>query len=263
MNLAPRLLAALVFVMVAGATARADDPDTIVGHFPYLSAGLIGGFNMTPVGYTDSSSAMQTANSFNGILGPDVVAEIDTHKSLLELEGFYSPVGDLRWGARAHVIFGFRSTHNVIKSIQDSPVSSSGYYTRTTEYYVHKYVPVYYGFTAGASLLSFDTTTWTSYANSSDAYSRDAAMATIVDAGLAIRSPQLELTVAPAYEVTRGNWGMHWAFGMAFPIGDHPFYFRISGDHLFGDDPYDNSGRRTAFIMMLSLGLGSSLGVGL
>jgi hypothetical protein len=263
MNLVTKVLASLVGAMVAGATAHADDPPNTVGHFPILSAGLIGGFNMTPVGYTSSLGSMETADAFNGILGPDVVAEIDSHAFLLELEGFYSAFGDLRWGTRAHVILGKRSTHNVIKSIQDSAVSSSGYYTRTTEYYVHKYLPIYYGFTAGASLLSLDTTTWTSYADTSDVHSRDAAMAAVADAGLTIRSPQLELTVAPAYEVTRGNVGLHWAFGMAFPIGDHPLYFRFTGDHLFGDDPLDNSGRRTSFIMMLSLGIGSSLGLGL
>ena len=259
----------LAVLLVASTTAYADDdasvatpatPD-VVGHFPRLSVSLVTGFDMTPVNFVDSTGLMQNDSTFNLIAAPDVMTHIDAHAFLIELEGMYNPVGDLRWVGRAHVTVGLRSKANVVKSMHDSPVDSSGYYTRTTEYYVHKFVPIYYGFTGGLSLWGFDTTTWTSYADPTDMHSRDGAVAPVADAGFTIRSPQVELTVAPQIDLSTGNMGLHWAFGLAFPIGQYPLFFRFSGDHLFGDDPVDNTGRRTAMIVMLSLGLGSSLGI--
>lgn len=258
----PRALMTVLIVIAAGGRASADDPGEgdEVGHFPLLSAGMVGGFDMTPVSFTDSTGAAQTNTTFGAIGGVQVLSDLDTHACLVELEGIANPFGDLRWMTRAHVIFGIRSHAHLVKSISDTTPDSSGYFTRTTEYYVHKYLPIYYGFTAGVSLWGFDTTTWTSYADATDQHSRDPSVVAVIDAGFTIRSPQIELTLAPAYDVAGGNTGLHWAFGMALPIGDHPLYFRFSGDHLFGDDPVDNSGRRTQNIFMMTLGLGSGLG---
>lgn len=265
-----KTLALLAVLLLATATGYADDaqpeetsaqPD-VIGHFPRLSVSFITGFDMTPVNFVDSTGLMQNDTTFNLIAAPDVMTHIDAHAFLIELEGFYNPAGDLRWLGRAHVIVGARSTANVVKSWHDSPADSSGYFTRTTEYYVHKLVPIYYGFTGGVSVWDFDTTTWTSYADATDTHSRDAAAVPVIDAGFTIRSPQVELTVAPQMELSTGTMGLHWAFGLALPIGQYPLFFRCSGDHLFGDDPVDNSGRRTAMMVMFSLGLGSSLGIG-
>ena len=242
-------------------TSSVPSPDVVV-HFPLLWVALIGGFDSTPVGYTAANGASDSLNALNGIVGPDVIMHVDTNAFLLELEGFYNPAGDLRWTARAHATFGFRDTHHLIRSISDSPANSSGYYTETTTYYVHKFVPVYLGLTAGISLWGFGTTTATSYADSTPLGSRGPAVVPVLDAALAVRSPQIEFTVGPEYSASGGNLGLRFALGVAFPIGEYPLFFRSTVDDLFGDDPTDNSGRRTSIITTFSLGMGSSLGTG-
>ena len=252
----------VVAVVVAVATtARADDSETsgkMTGHFPVLTASVQAGMDMTPVGFTDNDTPDQET-SISAVVGPDIVADFDTHKFLLELEGLYNPLGDLRWTAGAHVTFGFRTTHHLIKSISDSPANASGEFTRTTTVYTNRDVPAYFGITGGVSLWGFDTTTFSSIDGASG--SRSPSTLPVVDIGLAIQSPQLLLAIAPEYDLSGDHLGMHYAFGIGFPVGDHMLSMRFTADQLFGDDAIDNSGRRTQVIMMFSLGLSTSIGL--
>jgi hypothetical protein len=241
----------------AAGEEAASPPGDIHGHFPLLEAGFVGAFTNTPVGYILGQTA--TSDSvFGGIVGPAMQALVDTGAFLLDADGLYNLLSgqDVAWKAGAHVVAGYRSYANVVKSISDSPTSSSGYYTRTTEYYTHKFVPAYVGVSAGVTAIGLNG------ASSIDgSQRRNADNLIAIDAGFTLKSPQVEVTLAPLYEATRGTVGMRWVFGLALPIGDHLFGCRGTGEHFFGDDPVDGSGRRIQHIVTFALYLSSDFGI--
>lgn len=247
--------------------ARADTE----AHFPWARLGLAGGFSVAPVPHQELSGAPASKGVFAGIVGPMLDVHLDTGPVLINLEGVYNAVrGGVEWTGRGEIVLGAglgtRTTHNLIKSISDSSPSSSGHVTRTTEYYTHKHVPFFIGLAAGASVFRVAEVSYTAPSYDVEGgvtNTRAAATLSRVDAGFKMMSPQLELSVSPLAELTTRSYGVRWVYGMALPVGDHPFFFRFSGDHVLGDDPLDNSGRRLSTVMMFALGLGTGLGAGL
>lgn len=269
-----RLLGTLVVGLGCAALpslAYAQPSGDTVGHFPYAQAGIVGAFSIAPIPYATLSGAPDSHDDFGGLVGPQVEIHVDARAFLLNVEGTYNLVGGgVGWMGRAQVVLGkglgLRTKHHVVKSISDSKPDYAGNYTRTTEWYTHKHVPMFIGVSAAASVWQIAEASYTapSYTEPNGVTNtREAAVMPMIDAGFTMISPQLELTLAPLLDLSTGSFGIHWAYGMALPIGDHPFYFRFTGDHIVGDDPMDNSGRRMSATLMCAIGFGTGLGVGL
>ena len=243
------------------ATAHADaiQPERdVMGRFPILEAGLVAGFSMTPIPYT----MLDAHDNLSGLAGPDLHAHVDARTFLLNLQGFYNVANtDTAWKARAQLVVGARTKHRVLKSMHDSTPTSSGSFTRTTEHYLHKHVPMIIGVSAGASVVRVNETSYTSAFGDSNL--RPAATLPMIDAGFTLQSPQIKLTVGPLVSITDKIYGAHWEFGMSFPVGSMSLFWRLSGDHLVGDDPLDNSGRRFGALVLATFGLAPGYGVGL
>lgn len=250
----------LLIVATTMSVARlAHAEDEIRGHFPLLRAGVIAGFSSVPIP-TDDPDYPQT--KFGGVVGADLHAHIDARIFLLNFEGVFNALSsDLWWGARGQLVLGAglggRSYVNVIKSM--SQTQSGSTVTTTTEWYTHKKLPMFYGLHVGANILGLRESTSPDYASVQSR--RDAATLPTVDAGFTLMSPQLEVMIAPCLDLNTSAKGLRWAYGMAFPLGNKPFFFRFTGDHFFGSDPMDGSGRRLGFSLLVSLGLGTSMGI--
>ncbi len=272
-GLPARAVAALVVVMLASGAPRAaaasgDDAylgGSRVGTFPLLRVGALGGLADVPVFWTREDWEGQPYQVVDGqhgyMAGVDLHAHLDLDIALVNLQGVYNPLGGApRWGARGQVVLakglGYRGTHNVVLSYSDRV--EGGQVIRTTEYYANRKVPIFIGLSGGASLWSFEEKTYR------DAYgtasTREAATVANVSAGFTAISPQFELMLEPTYEPANGIYGLRWAMGVAFPVGgDLPLWSRVTVDHVFGDDPADQSGRRASMIALMSLGIGTSM----
>ena len=259
---------ALAFVLAGGSLARAEPPPgDRVGRFPPILLGVVGGLGISPVPYELSSGAPSTHDVFSGILGPEAYLHVDARAFLVTVQGMVNVVGsNPRWMTRGQIVLGkglgFRTTHNVLKSMSDRSVGG-GYVVRTTEHYVHKHVPMFIGLSGGVTLWGVGEAEYESYLSGPTGLTRDAALLPTVDVGITLKSPQFEIMVAPMYELATASRGLRWAYGMAFPVGDRPLFFRFSGDHVFGDDPLDQSGRRMSTILLVTLGSGSGMQLGL
>ena len=253
---------------LAGSAHAAEATDgALHGHFPLLELAALSGLTGVPVTYalgTSPDSNTATDSVTGGAVGLGAIGHVDMGPLLLELDGVYNFLSSgLRYRGGAHVFFGAglgaRDDLHVVRSISDSPSSSSGYYTRTTTYYTNKFLPALYGVSGGVTVIAVGPV---SYDNAfTGIYNRGAATLTAIDAGLSVKSPQIELTAAPAYELTNGNFGLRWVFGMAFPIGNHLFGFRFTGNHFFGGDKPDNSGRPLQVLMLASLYWTTGVGI--
>jgi hypothetical protein len=249
----------------ASASADAPKPGDIIGKFPLLEAGVTGGFSLAPIPTMTLAGTPDTHDSISGLLGPTVQLHVDARKFLFNATGTYNVVGgELAWMGRAEIVLGaglgIRTTHNVIKSI--SRTTSGGYTTTTTEHYVHKHVPMLIGLSAGAQIMRANATSYTKVTSTGTmTYAREADFVPAIDIGFTLQSPQIALTVAPMFVPTTSSYGLHWSYGMAFPMSGLSMFFRFSGDHYFGDDPLDNSGRRLGVVVLGTLGIGSSMGV--
>ena len=255
-------------LLAAAAPARADEaqPVEVEGHFPWGRLDAVGGVGIVPIPHPGRSGPPDTHKDVTGVLGPRIDLHLDTGPVLLNLEGlfnFVSPTG-LLWMARGEIVVGKRSMRHVLKSISRSPRDAYGYVTTTTEIYKYLYLPMFTGLSVGASVWHFGSVTHTqaSY-EGPDTRSRPGAILPMVDLGFTIQSPQLELTIGPVAELSTTSFGLRWVFGMGFPVGDYPFFFRLSGDHIFGDDRLDGSGRRMTTTLLCALGMGTDLGLGL
>lgn len=255
--------AAIVLLLAASAHAAEQADGTIHGHFPLLELGALGGLTGVPVSYalsTTPNASTATDAALSGAAGLGALAHVELGPLLLELDGAYSFLSSgLRYQGGAHVFLGFREDIHVVKSISDSPANSRGYYTRTTTYYTNKFLPALYGASGGVTVIGMGPVSYDSIY--SGVYTRSAATLTTIDAGLSVKSPQIEATAAPVYELTSGTFGLRWVFAMAAPIGNHLLGFRFTGNHFFGGDKPDNSGRPLQMLVLASLFWTTGVGI--
>lgn len=252
-----RLVSISVVFLMMVAPAAAEDFTR--GHFPILRVGGIAGISGVPIPTDDPDDPQDT---YGPIVGVDVHAHIDARAFLLNFEGIFNVLdGDVWWVGRGQIVLGTllggRSWANVIKSM--SQTQSGNVVTTTTEWYTHKKLPVFYGLHAGASVYGVRESSSPSYAI--EQRTREPATVPVLDVGFTLMSPQIELMLAPAFDLASGSKGLRWAYGMAFPIGNKPLFFRFNGDHFFGSDPEDGSGRRLGWTLLLSIGLGTGMGI--
>ena len=262
------LLSGIAFAALTSPVRASEvGPGDTVGRFPWARLGIVGGLNGAPIPYPTLGGDPDTKTDLVGIVGPQLDLYLGGGPALLNVQGIYNALGSgVRWMGRGELVLGARTTHNVLKSMSDSAPNSSGYVTRTTEHYVHKHVPLLIGVAAGASVWRVSEVSYTfpSYGvEGGVTNTRGAATLTTIDASFKLISPQVELGIGPLLELPSKSYGVRWVYGMAFPVGDRPFYFRFSGDHVLGSDPLDNSGRRLGMAVMLSLGMGTGMGLGL
>lgn len=262
------LLSGVAFVALTSPVRASEvQPGDTVGRFPWARLGIAGGFSGVPIPYVGLSEGPTAKTDLAGLVGPQLDLYLGGGPALLNVQGVYNALGSgVRWMGRGELVLGARTTHNVLKSMSESAPNASGYSTRTTEHYVHKHVPLLIGVAAGASAWRVAEVSYTSPSYAVEGgvtNTRGAATLTTIDAGFKLISPQIELGIGPLLELPSKSYGVRWVYGMAFPVGDRPFYFRLSGDHVLGSDPLDNSGRRLGMAVMLSLGLGTGLGLGL
>jgi len=241
------------------ARADAGPPDGAGrGHFPLLEFGAAGAFTQAPVSYTFDHGfgpTNDTESVFSGLAGPIALAHLDLGPLLLDVEGTYNLLRNqpVSYIARAHVGLGAHDEMNVIKSIGDTG------YVQTTEYYTNRFFPTIMGFTGGVTIMGMHGV---SYDSAVDGLTqRGPTTLVALDAGGTLRSPQFEFTLAPLYEITHGNFGLRYVFAYAFPFGDHLFGARFTGDHFFGGDPPDNSGRALEFMLLFALTWSTDVGI--
>jgi hypothetical protein len=254
----------LIGLLVAVPPASADE-----GHFSLLRGGFGAGFTDAPVPFADLSDAPDSHDAFGGVVAPFLQVQLDARVALISVEGMYNLVRQgAEWNGRGEIVFakllGLRTSHNLVKSISDSSPDSSGNVTRTVETYTNLTVPMIFGLSAGFSIWHLSEVSYTapSYTVPEGVTNtRSAATIETLDVGATLRSPQLEVSLAPMKDFTSGSWGIRWSYGMALPIGDYPFWFRFTGDHLLGSNPLDNSGKRMSATLMLVIGFGTGLGL--
>ena len=250
----------MLFVSLAlvADTAAADPlpPGAVLGRFPKVEVGLLGGFGMTPIPYVSGTGTEDTYDNLTGVVGPSVQLHLDAKRFLVNVEGLYnvaqSEVGLL---ARGQVVFGsglgLRTRHNVLKSMS----TTNG--VTTTEHYVNKHVPMLIGLSAGATVATLGETR---LERGMMPTGRPSALVSMIDAGFTLQSPQIQLTAAPLVEMGTGSFGFHWSFGMSFPVGNKSLFFRTTGHHVFGGDPQDLTGRRMQALVLCTIGLGGGYG---
>jgi len=242
------LVLTLAILLVLSITARRANA-TEYGRIPWLELGLGGGFTSTPLHDTGTSYGK---DDFSGTVGLAARLHLDLKRALVFADGYLAGgvVGEVRWMARAGVVLGWR-THANLTEFVSSRKNYDGSTTETYRSHLTKKLPVVFGVFAGASLFDLAEAT-ADYGEGS----RDAAVVTAGDVGLAAVSAQFELLAGLKLDADTGGMGAYWSFKYALPIGSRTFFFRMSGDHFFGDDD-----KRLGMLLLGSLGVSSSLGV--
>ena len=241
-----QVVALLVSIGASSARAEAVSGGDVVGHFPFVEVGAIAGL-------TSTSLPESVESEFGGLAGVGAQLHLDLHRALVNVEGAYNlSSGDLAWMTRGEIILGsglgLRSKHNLVKSIQDSTPDSSGRYTRTTEYYVHKHVPLFVGLAAGLSFWRLSDS------------SGESATVPAFDVDFAVRSPQWELVLGPQYEFATGSLGLHISAGLALPVGSRLLFARFVFDTHPGER-MEAIDRRLDIVALFALGTGASIGL--
>jgi hypothetical protein len=230
------------------------------GHLPVLEAGLSGGFATVPYARPDRTGCTDYCDDsvFAGVLSFDARLNLDLTKVLFIGEGSYSPTGsDIAFIGRAHVVFGSMLGGKGSTSLW-KPIG--GYSTATEDVTITKIyaneIPVFYGLELGTTIFGMQDGA-DNLAAITPVPTKPATTLATIEAGFAAVTAQEEIIIGPTYEVTTGAVGFRWEARLAMPIGSYPLYFRIAGDHNFGDAASERLGQ----LFVMGIGLGSSLGV--
>ena len=219
------------------------------GRIPVVELGLGGGLTSVPLHDTGTSYGK---DDLSGTLGLSLRAHLDLKRALVFADGYLAGgvVGDVGWMARAGLVLGWR-THANLTEFVSSRKNYDGSTTETYRSHLGKKLPVVFGLFGGASVFDLGEAS-ADYGEGS----RDAAVVKAGDLGLAAVSAQFELLAGLKLDADSGGLGAYWSFKYALPIGSRTLFFRMSGDHFFGDDE-----KRLGMLLLGSLGVSSSLGV--
>jgi hypothetical protein len=244
----------MILVVAAGlleaGTARASDcylypydpgcaapapPAPEIGRIPRWQLGGHGSLAFT------SEMAESGSGEVGFTAGLEGELRIDTGKALVLLGGTASFIGDLPWIGRAAVVFakklGGRALTNL--TYYAGSTTSGNTVTERYEVYTGKKVPLVYGLMLGASVFGLADV--------------EESEPVVLEAGFAMVGGQAEVVVAPTLTL-QGSPGIRWSLQYAFPVGSHPLFFRMGGDHPLAED-----GLRT--LLSFSVGVGGSMGV--
>jgi hypothetical protein len=266
----------VALALLIGGEARAQsEPGVKMGRIPIVWLAPAGGFTFTSLNYQRSDAFLvdtpvitqESDSRITGNVGPEVRLRVDAQVLVIHADGFFNviPDGDMMFQARGGVVFaaglGGRSSMK-LKEGMGSRVEGD-YEVHTYRVHLNKETPLVYGLYLGASAFGMRAIEVDAKRPDLDAsgdriprkLQRAAAVPLNVEAGFAVTGAQLELVVAPAFEVTTQKPGLRWAVQYGLPLGSLPFFGRFSGDHLFGSDlPITGA-------LLLSIGIGSSMGV--
>jgi hypothetical protein len=235
-----------VAAQTAESTESTSKEEVPTGHFPLLEAKLLGGLSGVPFSYKlgDSQQSEQTTG---GVLGFGLRMNLDLHAALVFGEGDWNAYGgQVNYVLRAGVLFGGRSTQ--------VPTIPGDYYVTT---YPGQSLPVVYGLLVEVSTYRVNATTFDSAILDVQPTKGDQYLTSIA-AGFGVVTGQLlEFHVAPAAELVTKKAGFIWGFKVGAPLGGHPWYFYMNGDHFFG--AADTT--RLSVLMVAGLGVGTGIGV--